>query len=126
MKPTQIAIYGAGGFARTVAWHVRACNRKEQKYEIVCLISDVPNEHGKIIHEIPVLNLDEAYERYPLARVVRGIGVPKDSESIMDKAATKGFGFEYQRSLWSNKQSQWLSDNPARHADLSGRIGSSG
>lgn len=94
MKPTQIAIYGAGGFARTVAWHVRACNRQEQKYEIVCLISDVPNEHGKIIHEIPVLNLDEAYERYPLARVVRGIGVPKDSESIMDKAATKGFGFE--------------------------------
>jgi sugar O-acyltransferase (sialic acid O-acetyltransferase NeuD family) len=94
MTPTQIAIYGAGGFARTVAWHVRACNRQEQKYQIVCLISDVPNEHGKIIHEIPVLSLDEAYERYPLARVVRGIGNPKASESIMNKAATKGFGFE--------------------------------
>jgi len=94
MTPTQIAIYGAGGFARTVAWHVRACNRQEQIYEIVCLISDVPSEHGKIIHEIPVLSLDEAYERYPLARVVRGIGNPKASESIMNKAATKGFGFE--------------------------------
>jgi sugar O-acyltransferase (sialic acid O-acetyltransferase NeuD family) len=94
MKPTQIAIYGAGGFTRTVAWHVRACNRQVEKYEIVCLISDIPNEHGKIIHEIPVLSLDEAYERYPLARVVRAIGNPKASESIMDKAATKGFGFE--------------------------------
>jgi len=94
MKPTQIAIYGAGGFARTVAWHVRASNRQEQKYEIVCLISDVPNEHHKIIHEIPVLNLDDAYERYPLARVVRAIGNPKASEGIMDKAAAKGFDFE--------------------------------
>ena len=94
MKPTQIAIYGAGGFARTVAWHVRACNRKEQKYEIVCLISDLPNEHGKIIHEIPVLSLDEAHKRYPLACVVRGIGDPKASASLMDKASTKGFGFE--------------------------------
>jgi sugar O-acyltransferase (sialic acid O-acetyltransferase NeuD family) len=94
MTPTQIAIYGAGGFARTVAWHVRACNRQKQKYEIVCLISDVPNEHGKIIHEIPVLSLDEAYERYPLARVVRAIGNPKASEGIMDKAAAKGFDFE--------------------------------
>jgi FlaA1/EpsC-like NDP-sugar epimerase len=71
MTPTQIAIYGAGGFARTVAWHVRACNRRDQKYKIVCLISDVPEEHRKIIHEIPVLSLDEAYERYPLARVAR-------------------------------------------------------
>jgi sugar O-acyltransferase (sialic acid O-acetyltransferase NeuD family) len=94
MTPTQIAIYGAGGFARTVAWHVRACNRQKQKYEIVCLISDVPNEHGKIIHEIPVLSLDEAYERYPLAGVVRAIGNPKASEGIMDKAAAKGFDFE--------------------------------
>jgi sugar O-acyltransferase (sialic acid O-acetyltransferase NeuD family) len=94
MKPIQIAIYGAGGFARTVAWHVRACNRYEQKYQIACLISDVPSEHGKIIHEIPVLSLDEAYERYPLARVVRAIGNPKASESIMDKAAAKGFDFE--------------------------------
>ena len=94
MKPTQIAIYGAGGFARTVAWHVRACNRQEQKYKIVCLISDVPNEHGKIIHEIPVLSFEEAFERYPLARVVRAIGNPKASESIMDKAAAKGFDFE--------------------------------
>jgi sugar O-acyltransferase (sialic acid O-acetyltransferase NeuD family) len=94
MTTTQIAIYGAGGFARTVAWHVRACNKQKQKYEIVCLISDVPNEHGKIIHEIPVLSLDEAYERYPLARVVRAIGNPKASEGIMDKAAAKGFDFE--------------------------------
>ena len=94
MKPTQIAIYGAGGFARTVAWHVRACNREESKYEIVCLISDVPNEHGKIIHEIPVFSFEEAYERFPLARVVRAVGNPKASESLMDKAAAKGFDFE--------------------------------
>lgn len=94
MRPTQIAIYGAGGFARTVAWHVRACNRREQKYELVCLISDVPEEHGKIIHEITVLSLAEAYERYPLTRVVRAIGNPKASERIMEKAAAKGFGFE--------------------------------
>jgi sugar O-acyltransferase (sialic acid O-acetyltransferase NeuD family) len=94
MKPIQIAIYGAGGFARTVAWNARACNRQKQKYEIVCLISDVQDEHGKKIHEIPVLSLDEAYGRYPLARVVRAIGNPKASQSIMNKAATKGFDFE--------------------------------
>lgn len=90
----QIAIYGAGGFAREVAWLVESCNMSESLYEVVCFIDDNEANQGMQLNGIPVLSLNVAYQSYPQARVVGGIGSPKTRQLTMEKAAAIGFGFE--------------------------------
>ena len=88
----QIAIYGAGGFAREVAWLVTACN-PEEKFEVVCFIDDNTKLHGQVLNGMPVMSLEDAYKRYQQARVVSGIGSPKTRKLTMEKAAATGFEF---------------------------------
>ena len=88
----QIAVYGAGGFAREVAWLVEDCN-VDQNYAVVCFIDDDPTLHGQVLNGIPVMSLADAYTRFPQAHVVSGIGTPRKRELTMDKAAAAGFKF---------------------------------
>ena len=94
MELTQIAIYGAGGFALEVVWLIQSCNQAAKTYEVVCFIDDDSEKQGQLLKEIPILSLDGAYERFPSARVVRAMGNPKVSEIVMEKAAGKGFEFQ--------------------------------
>lgn len=89
----QIAIYGAGGFAREVAWLVEACNEPGPRYEIVGFIDDDPAVHGSVLNHVPVMSLQEAGVRFPGSQVVAGVGAPKTRELLMEKAATNGFEF---------------------------------
>ncbi|NIV38183.1 MAG: transferase [Anaerolineae bacterium] len=92
MQAKEIAIYGAGGFAREVAWLVQACNEGTERFRVVCFIDDNVATHGSALNEIPVVGLAEARERFPQAAVVGGIGTPKIRQRVMEKAATAGFG----------------------------------
>ncbi len=92
MLTTDIAIYGASGFGREVAWLVDSCN--EEEYKIVCFIDDDSSKHGEILNDIPVMGLEETYSRFPNARIVGGVGNPQVREKLMIKAAETGFGFE--------------------------------
>lgn len=91
MTVKQIAVYGAGGFAREVAWLVKSCNISEGLYQIVCFIDDDPTTHGTLINGIPSMSLESAYQRFPDASVVIGIGAPKTREKIANRVAAVGF-----------------------------------
>jgi len=90
---TQIAIYGAGGFGREVAWLIGSCNQKENHYEIVYFIDDDTSLHGKILNGIRVVGFDEARKTYPSIRLVRGLGSISASEKIVKKAESVGLHF---------------------------------
>jgi sugar O-acyltransferase (sialic acid O-acetyltransferase NeuD family) len=84
----QIAIYGAGGFAREVAWLAESC---EDDHRVVCFVDDNPALFGKLLNNIPVMSLEEAAGRFAGAGIVSGIGSPKAREMVMQKAVAAGF-----------------------------------
>jgi sugar O-acyltransferase (sialic acid O-acetyltransferase NeuD family) len=83
------AIYGAGGFAREVAWLVEECGS-----DPVCFIDDDTDVQGTELNGLPVLSLEEAHTTYPEAAVVGAIGTPAAREAVMDRAAGQGFRSE--------------------------------
>jgi len=107
MSPTQIAIYGAGGFAREVAWLVQSCNAEEADlYQLVCFVDDNQDAHGLILNDIPVMGLEDAHLRFPDAKIVGGVGSPRTRQRLMEKASKVGFDFgiiihpRVERSEW--------------------------
>ncbi len=93
MSIQQIAIYGAGGFAREVAWLVQSCNVGKPLYEVVCFIDDNPSTHGTSINGIPCMAPELARQRFPHAAAVVAVGTPKTRQEMVEKAATLGFDF---------------------------------
>lgn len=90
----QIAIYGASGFGREVAWLVESFNEKEESYEVVCFIDDNEGKHGVELNGIDVIGFEDVCRRFPETRIVGGIGSPKIRQKLMEKAQDAGFGFE--------------------------------
>ncbi|MFZ5571359.1 MAG: acetyltransferase [Thermodesulfobacteriota bacterium] len=100
-----IVIYGAGGFAREVAWLIPSSNMKQ--YEIACFISDTPEEQGLVINGIAVMSLEETRKRYPSASAIAAIGNPAGREIISNRAKENGFCFAtiiHQETL----KSEWI------------------
>jgi sugar O-acyltransferase (sialic acid O-acetyltransferase NeuD family) len=106
MAARQIAIYGAGGFAREVAWLVEDCDAGADRYQVVCFIDDNQAVQGTILNGIPVMALDAARERFPAAGMVPAVGTPRTREKLVSKAAAAGFDFvtmihpRVERSRW--------------------------
>ncbi len=106
MPPKQIAIYGAGGFAREVAWLIQSCNENIEMYHIGCFIDDKSTTQGKVLNGIQVISLEMARKQNPFANIIGGVGLPKTRQILMEKAAAAGFGFEtiihprVERSRW--------------------------
>ena len=84
----QIAIYGAGGFAREVAWLAESC---DGDHRVVCFVDDNPALFGRQINGIPVMSLEDAAGRFAGAGIVSGIGSPKARACVMEKAVVAGF-----------------------------------
>jgi sugar O-acyltransferase (sialic acid O-acetyltransferase NeuD family) len=105
MKVNQLAVYGAGGFGREVAWLAESCTRHNQKWDVVCFIDD--NIQQEEFNSIPVVSLDEAKDKFKEAKIISGIGIPRLRELTMEKASATGFGFA---SLIHQKteMSKWL------------------
>jgi len=93
MGAIQLAIYGAGGFGREVAWLAQSAMINGNDIDVVCFIDDDKTIFGTKLNDIEVLSLSKAKEKYPAACVVSGIGVPKIREITMEKAHSAGFGF---------------------------------
>ena len=99
----SLVVYGAGGFAREVAWLAESC---PDAGPVVAMIDDDPARHGSIVNGIPVYGLSEARAAFPGARMVIGIGSPQYREKIAERAAAAGFGFttlvhpRVERSRW--------------------------
>ena len=84
----KIAIYGAGGFGREVAWLAESC---DGPYEVVCFVDDDPAITGKEINGIPVLSPEGLKQKYPGISVVAAIGAPSVRQAVMEKMAANGF-----------------------------------
>jgi len=93
MISNRIAVYGAGGFGREVAWLAQSTVIGGEAVEVVCFIDDDETVCGAILNDLEVLPLSQVKEQYPAACVVSGIGVPKMRELTMGKARAAGFGF---------------------------------
>lgn len=106
LMPTKVAVYGAGGFGREVAWLVDVCGRAGAGYEVVCFIDDDPAIAGQVLNDIPCMGIEAAQNRFPDARVVTAIGSPAVRQRLVEKSAAAGFGFEtvihpdVERSKW--------------------------
>lgn len=94
MEINEVAIYGAGGFAREVAWLIESCNGSQKKYRIVCFVDDKVSNRGCTLNEYPVFGLEEARELFPEARIIGGVGDPGTRMKIMNSAMEAGFEFE--------------------------------
>lgn len=91
MKSEKIAIYGASGFGREVAWLVESC---QDGRVVACFIDDDEKKQGIVLNDVPVLSLEQAAEQHLDAKIVSGIGSPKVRELLMCKAVARGFRFD--------------------------------
>lgn len=89
MNRESVAIYGASGFGREVAWLLESC----EGLEAVCFIDDDETKIGKELNGLAVMGLNQAKDMFPGAKIVSGIGVPRIREQIAIKAETAGFEF---------------------------------
>ena len=85
MIAERVAVFGAGGFAREVAWLTEACG-----YEVVCFIDDDAMKVGSVLNDIPILSLEECATKFPRVRVAAGIGSPQSRQAVMGRVVGRG------------------------------------
>ena len=93
MTDKPLLIYGAGGFAREVAWLAEVCQRHGTGVEPVGFIDDAVAMDGTgipVLNGLPVLSLIQACARFPNASFVVAIGNPKTREAVSSKALARG------------------------------------
>lgn len=85
----QLLIYGASGFGREVEWLINDWN--EGEYRIIGYVDDDSAKQGGVIHNLPVMSLEEAAQLEPRPRIVSGVGSPKIRFKCMERARLAGF-----------------------------------
>lgn len=86
----QVAIYGAGGFAREVAWLVEGLER--ERLEAVGFVDDGPAV-GQTLNRLPVRSWEQFCAAFPSARIAVAVGDPETREKLVAKCAARGYGF---------------------------------
>lgn len=89
MGRERIAIYGAGGFAREVAWLLSAL---EREYEVVCFVEDGAAS-GRTLSGKPVLSWDAFAASRPAPTVTVAVGSPQSRRAMVDKCRAAGLSF---------------------------------
>lgn len=88
-NPVEIVIFGAGGFAREVAWLIAEINMCSPT-AAVCFVGR-GDEVGREVHGLAVLTAPEAYRRFPNAQVICTSGSGAIREAMAQEAAAAGF-----------------------------------
>jgi sugar O-acyltransferase (sialic acid O-acetyltransferase NeuD family) len=88
----KIAIYGAGGHAREIAWVAESLDSHSRNV-VVCMIDDNPAHHGELVDGIQVVGLHTAQRHFSDAEIIGGVGDPTLRKRLMHKAAEAEFGF---------------------------------
>ncbi|OQA18434.1 MAG: putative acetyltransferase EpsM [Chloroflexi bacterium ADurb.Bin360] len=89
----KVAIYGAGGFAKEVAFLVEVCAQHGENLRPVCYVDDDTTHHHTFLHDLPVMSLEEARNQFPDALMAMGVGSPQVRARLVEKAARVGFDF---------------------------------
>jgi len=90
MANTNIAIYGAGGFGREIAWLVEAYRERNLGYKTLCFVDDTPGIAGSVINNIPVATF-EAVKQFKDVYFAIAQGNPKNRELLSNKVKEAGF-----------------------------------
>jgi sugar O-acyltransferase (sialic acid O-acetyltransferase NeuD family) len=85
---TELLVYGAGGFAREVAWLA-----EEAGYKVLAFVDDDPSRWGRVLNGIPVISLEEAQAQHPGALFTVAVGNPLTRKRLVEKVQERGFGF---------------------------------
>jgi sugar O-acyltransferase (sialic acid O-acetyltransferase NeuD family) len=93
VRASEILVYGAGGFAREVAWLAQRCSCATKPIVVRCFIDDAEIPPEKHLNGLPVFSLAEARLRHPQARVVVAIGNPAARAEVVSKVEQAGFHF---------------------------------
>ena len=81
-----LAVFGAGGFGREVAWLAESCGR-----EVAYFLDDNPQVAK--LNDIPVITFDELVAKRGEFEIAIGVGSPKARESIAKRVATAKLPF---------------------------------
>ena len=93
MPSVPLAVYGAGGFAREIAWLAENASADEYGFEPVCFVDDDTARHGEVVNGIGVTGLAEARALFPEARLVVAVGGPDARQAMSERASAAGFAF---------------------------------
>lgn len=91
----DVVILGAGGFAREAYWVFLEDNRDKAKWNVLGFIDENPDNHGKMLCEIPVLGgVDwlKAHAR-PGLQALCGVGNPRTRNKLVSRVEDMGIGF---------------------------------
>jgi sugar O-acyltransferase (sialic acid O-acetyltransferase NeuD family) len=84
----ELAIYGAGGFGREVAWLVEDL----KEFSVVAFVEDGPPK-PRMLSSKPVLTYDQLRLNYPHAEVAVAVGNPKTRRAMVERWSGNGFSF---------------------------------
>jgi len=86
VESNGFVIYGAGGFAREVAWLAEQCGHR-----VLAFVDDAATESGRVLNGVPVMTLEDAQREFNGSVVVSAIGDPSAREKTITRAMTAGF-----------------------------------
>jgi len=89
----EIAIYGAGGFGREVAWLAEEYARPVGGYRVIALLDDNPANQGREINGFQVMSLESLALKQPQAKIALAIGKPATREKLAQRCKERGFEF---------------------------------
>jgi sugar O-acyltransferase (sialic acid O-acetyltransferase NeuD family) len=89
MSLSDLIIYGAGGFAREVAWLAESA--PSQWGALRCFVDDDPARAGTALNGYEVLSLESARARYAGAGVAIAVGSPAARRAVAARAESAGF-----------------------------------
>lgn len=93
-KRGGLLIYGAGGFAREVAWLARDCAAAGTTPMPVAFVVDTGYPVDAAEVDLPVLDLSTALARHPDATMVVAVGSGAAREAMVERAREAGARFE--------------------------------
>lgn len=89
----SLVIYGAGGFAREIAWILDRLNNIKSDWEIKCFIDDDPKTHSNDINGIELMSFDEACLKYSNSKFIAGVGDPAGRYSVVSRMVNNNCEF---------------------------------
>jgi sugar O-acyltransferase (sialic acid O-acetyltransferase NeuD family) len=93
MENVKIAVYGAGGFGREVAWMIEQSTNAYKRYDLLGFIDDNTATGGSL-YGSPVFTLNQIAQQFPKASVVIAVGNPQARERMARKVSEAGLRIE--------------------------------
>ncbi|MCU0723664.1 MAG: NeuD/PglB/VioB family sugar acetyltransferase [Planctomycetes bacterium] len=93
MITVDIAVFGAGGLGREVAWLAEECGNERKRYRVAYFVDDDAALAGRVVNGINVLGLEDAAQGFPGLKIVAGVRDPFARERIAERVRAAGLEF---------------------------------